>query len=117
VGPSILPVFLLDEGARGEDTTFVIHRGVISRGAPPFLKERVGCSFLLMPRNLKRHYGKGDLHFIPFGYFKRRPLLGTARARNLFVKVMGELRERYGFMLIGYVLMPEHVHLLMSEPK
>ena len=41
----------------------------------------------------------------------------TARARNLFVKVMGEVRERYGFMLVGYVLMPEHVHLLMSEPK
>jgi REP-associated tyrosine transposase len=33
------------------------------------------------------------------------------------VKVMGELREQYWFMLIGYVLMPEHVHLLVSEPK
>jgi putative transposase len=70
-----------------------------------------------MPRNLKRHYGKGDLHFVTFSCFERRPLLGTARARNLFVKVMGELRERYGFKLIGYVLMPEHVHLLVSEPK
>jgi putative transposase len=70
-----------------------------------------------MPRNLKRHYGKGDRHFITFSCFERRPLLGTARARNFVVKVMGELRERYWFMLIGYVLMPEHVHLLVSEPK
>jgi len=70
-----------------------------------------------MPRNLRRHYGKGDLHFITFSCYERRPLLETARARNLFVKVMGEVRERYGFMLVGYVLMPEHVHLLMSEPK
>ena len=43
--------------------------------------------------------------------------MGSVRARNLFVKVMGEVRERYGFLLVGYVLMPEHVHLLMSEPK
>jgi putative transposase len=70
-----------------------------------------------MPRNLRRHYGKGDLHFITFSCYERRPHLGTIRARNLFVKVMGEVRERYGFLLVGYVLMPEHVHLLMSEPK
>jgi putative transposase len=70
-----------------------------------------------MPRKLKRHYGKGDLHFITFSCYERRALLGTVRARNLFVKVMGEVRERYGFLLVGYVLMPEHVHLLMSEPK
>ena len=43
--------------------------------------------------------------------------MGTARARNLFVNVMGEVRVRYGFMLVGYVLPPEHVHLLVSEPK
>jgi putative transposase len=70
-----------------------------------------------MPRNLKRHYGKGDLHFITFSCYERRPLLGTVRARNLFVRVMGEVRERHGFSLVGYVLMPEHVHLLISEPK
>ncbi|MHB8501757.1 MAG: REP-associated tyrosine transposase [Candidatus Acidiferrales bacterium] len=70
-----------------------------------------------MPRNLKRHYGNGELHFITFSCYERRPLLGTVRARNLFVKVMGEVRERYGFFLVGYVLMPEHVHLLIGEPK
>jgi putative transposase len=73
--------------------------------------------FSLMPRNLKRHYGKGDLHFITFSCYERRPLLGTVRARNLFVKVLGEVRDKYGFLLVGYVLMPEHVHLLVSEQK
>ena len=43
--------------------------------------------------------------------------MGTVRARNLFVKMLGEVRERYAFLLVGYVLMPEHVHLLMNEPK
>ena len=28
----------------------------------------------------------------------------------------GEVRDRYGFSLVGYVVMPEHIHLLMSEP-
>jgi putative transposase len=70
-----------------------------------------------MPRNLKRHYGKGDLHFITFSCFERRPLLGSVRSRNLFLKMLGEVRDAYGFSLVGYVLMPEHVHLLISEPK
>jgi REP element-mobilizing transposase RayT len=33
------------------------------------------------------------------------------------VKILNEVRCRYGFRLIGYVVMPEHVHLLLSEPK
>jgi putative transposase len=70
-----------------------------------------------MPRGLKHIYGRGHLHFLTFSCYKRLPLLGTVRARNLFVKVLGEIRERYGFLLVGYVVMPEHVHLLVGEPK
>ncbi|MFZ0969600.1 MAG: transposase, partial [Candidatus Acidiferrales bacterium] len=43
--------------------------------------------------------------------------LGRIRTRNLFVVVLGEVRRRYEFRLVGFVVMPEHVHLLMSEPK
>lgn len=68
-----------------------------------------------MPRNLKRYYGRGDLHFITFSCYRRLPLLKTVRARNLFVRTLGTIRDRYGFLLVGYVVMPEHVHLLMSE--
>ena len=70
-----------------------------------------------MPRRLKRYYGHGDLHFITFSCFRRLPLLGTVRARNLFVKMLGEVRARYDFLQVGYVVMPEHVHLLIGEPK
>lgn len=65
---------------------------------------------------LKRHYGQGDLHFITFSCYRRRALLGTSRARDRFVEILEELRRRHGFRLIGYVVMPEHVHLLLSEP-
>ncbi len=27
------------------------------------------------------------------------------------------VRRRYGFVVVGYVIMPEHVHLLLSEPE
>ena len=69
-----------------------------------------------MKHKLKRYYGRKDLHFITFSCYQRKPLLGSARARNLFLKVLAEVRRRYGFLLIGYVLMPEHVHLLIGEP-
>ena len=69
-----------------------------------------------MRNPLKRRYGQGDLHFITFSCVRRRPLLGTPDARSCFVHILNEVRLRYEFCLIGYVVMPEHVHLLVSEP-
>jgi REP-associated tyrosine transposase len=68
-----------------------------------------------MPAGLKRYYGKGDLHFITFSCYRRLPLLKTVRARDIFVKELGKVRDEMGFRLLGFVVMPEHVHLLMSE--
>jgi len=45
------------------------------------------------------------------------PFLRSVRAKNTSVQILGEVRDRYGFSLVGYVVMPEHIHLLMSEPK
>ena len=81
----------------------------------------LGLAFLAlvfpMPSGLKRYYGKADLHFITFSCYRRLPLLKTARARDLFVLELGKVRDAMGFRLVGYVVMPEHVHLLISEPK
>jgi len=70
-----------------------------------------------MPAGLKRYYGKGHLHFITFSCYRRLPLLKAVRARDLFVKELAKVRDELGFELIGYVVMPEHVHLLVSEPR
>jgi putative transposase len=70
-----------------------------------------------MRNKLKRYYGQGHLHFITFSCYRRLPLLGNRRARDRFVKILGEVREQYRFRLVGYVVMPEHVHLLISEPN
>jgi putative transposase len=68
-----------------------------------------------MPKGLKRRYGQGHLHFITCSCYRRLPLLASVRAKNLLVKILGEVRDRYGFSLVGYVVMPEHIHLLISE--
>jgi putative transposase len=62
-------------------------------------------------------YGQKHLHFITCSRYRRRPLLGTARRRDAFLRILTEVRERYQFCVVGYVVMPEHVHLLISEPK
>ncbi len=69
-----------------------------------------------MTIGLRRVYGFGHLHFITFSCYRRLPLLGSARARNVFVQALGRVRDEYSFKLAGYVVMPEHVHLLVSEP-
>lgn len=69
-----------------------------------------------MPTGLRRYYGQGRLHFITFSCYRRLPLLKNARARDVFARELARVRDELGFRLIGYVVMPEHVHLLMSEP-
>ncbi|MBI2678382.1 MAG: transposase, partial [Candidatus Koribacter versatilis] len=70
-----------------------------------------------MPDGLKRYYGGDDLHFITFSCYRRRPLLATPRRRDAFLRVLDQVRTRYKFVVVGYVVMPEHVHLLVSEPQ
>ena len=70
-----------------------------------------------MPWGLKRYYGTGSAHFITWSCYRRRPLLDTERARDLLLAVLELMRERYRFGVVGYVVMPEHVHLLVSEPQ
>ena len=70
-----------------------------------------------MPNRLHRFYGAGYAHFITTSCYRRLPLLGTPRNRDLFLRVLEQVRRRYHFAVLGYVVMPEHVHLLISEPE
>ena len=70
-----------------------------------------------MSVHLKRYYGEGHLHFITFSCYRRLPLLSDALARDCFLRTLEQVRRKYDFVIVGYVVMPEHVHLLMSEPE
>ena len=68
-----------------------------------------------MPKNLKRYVSRGDLHFITFTCYQRRALLGSVRTRNLAVKILGEVLNHFGIALLGCVIIPDRVHVLISE--
>jgi putative transposase len=70
-----------------------------------------------MTEGLIRYQQAGDLHFVTFSCHGRQPYLETEAARDLFEQSLESMRLRYDFFLTGYVVMPEHVHLLISEPE
>ena len=70
-----------------------------------------------MVEGLERRQEEGDLHFVTFSCYHRLGLLDSAAARDLFEDALQKAHLRYRFGVIGYVVMPEHVHLLVSEPR
>jgi putative transposase len=70
-----------------------------------------------VPRGLYRFQQSGDVHFVTFSGYRRAPLLTTPQARDIFEQTLEQVRKWYGVYIIGYVVMPEHVHLLMTEPE
>ena len=70
-----------------------------------------------MPKKLKRFYEFPHLHFITFSCHRRLPLLAKARRRDALLRIIEEVRHRYRFPVLGYVVMPEHVHLLIGLPE
>jgi putative transposase len=70
-----------------------------------------------VPTGLRRIHGGGNLHFITTSCYRREPLLGSARARDVFLEILEQVRKSYGCEVIGFVVMPEHIHILISEPK
>lgn len=70
-----------------------------------------------MPWGLRRFQENRDLHFLTFSCYKRRPNLGAPKARDVCLCALERVRQTYDLYVYGYVVMPEHVHLLVSEPE
>ncbi|MGB7547402.1 MAG: transposase [Terracidiphilus sp.] len=70
-----------------------------------------------MPARLERFQNAGDLHFLTFSCHDRLPYLASAPVCDLFERALETMRRRYVFFVFGYVVMPEHVYLLISEPR
>ncbi len=69
-----------------------------------------------MPYGLRRFQRAEALHFITFSCFRRLPLLEAPEPKDLFEVVLEHTRARHQARVYAYVLMPEHVHLLINEP-
>lgn len=70
-----------------------------------------------MPSRLKRYQHAGSHHFLTFSCYRRLPLLHSREAKETFEHELERARRWYRFQVFGYVVMPEHVHLLVSEPE
>ncbi|MCK4485937.1 MAG: transposase [Desulfobacterales bacterium] len=55
----------------------------------------------------------GHAHFLTFSCYQQLPLLSRERTRRWFIEAVGDARERHGFALLAYVIMPEHIHLIV----
>src|SRR5436190_17039344 len=69
-----------------------------------------------MPRGLRRLQESGESHFVTFSCYHRQPYFASSEVFDLFVHCLEDMRRRFELGVYGYVVMPEHVHLLVSEP-
>ena len=54
-----------------------------------------------------------DTRFLTFGCYRRLPLLQTDWAKDAVVSYLAHTKTRLGYQLFAYVVMPDHVHLLL----
>lgn len=67
-----------------------------------------------MYRKRFRRIESGTARFITFSTYRRLPLFTHDAIKDLFATSLASARERDGFALYAWVVMPEHVHLLMQ---
>jgi putative transposase len=68
-----------------------------------------------VPSHLRRYQHFGCDHFLTFSCYRRLALLNTDHAKQTFEHTLDDVRRWYGLYIFGYVIMPEHVHLLVSN--
>ena len=75
------------------------------------------CYPLRMPWSLKRYQESKQSHFLTFSCHGRQQKFQGPCLCDLFVRCLEQTRVRFGMRVYGFVVMPEHVHLLVSEPE
>jgi len=69
-----------------------------------------------MPSRLKRFHASEQSHFITFCSWHRRKVLSDPGSKSTFEAGLERVRCDFQLRVYGYVVMPEHVHILLSEP-
>lgn len=55
----------------------------------------------------------GHAHELTFSCYRRLPLLSRDRTRQWLIDALSHVRETHSVALLAYVVMPEHVHVLL----
>jgi putative transposase len=64
-------------------------------------------------KGMRRQEGAFDVRFMTFSCYRRLPLLDHPGIMDLFVQRMADAKQRLGFFLFAWVIMPEHVHVIL----
>jgi putative transposase len=70
-----------------------------------------------MPWGLTRFHRSGQSHFVTFCCYHRHRLFIADASCRIFESALERVRRSYRLYVYGYVVMPEHVHILLSEPR
>src|SRR6266571_698067 len=54
-------------------------------------------------------------HYVTLVTYNRVPVFRSERACEIFVSTLSEVRQRNPYKLIGYVIMPDHVHAIINR--
>jgi REP element-mobilizing transposase RayT len=73
------------------------------------------CQALAMPSGLRHFQQTRRSHFVTFSCYRRQPNSRFPESYDLFAQTLEDMRRL--FSMCVYVVMPEHVHLLVSEPS
>jgi len=68
-------------------------------------------------KTLKHFNIPGHIHELTFSCFEKKNLLVSDQICHLFIESLENARGKHTFRLIAYVIMPDHVHLLISPLK
>lgn len=69
-----------------------------------------------MPKRQRSVLGKGELHLITSTCFLHQEKLGLEKHRDLLCQLLEQLRAKFNFKIVGYVILPASFQVLMSEP-
>jgi putative transposase len=70
-----------------------------------------------MPSRLQRFQNTDQSHFVTFSCYHHQPRFTTNASRQIFESALERVRTNFGVRVYGYVVMTNHVHLLVSEPE
>ena len=65
-----------------------------------------------------RHYDNlNTARFVTFNCYRNLPSLTDRRAIEIVIRHIDIARRKHNFKLFGYVIMPEHIHLVLLPPE
>jgi putative transposase len=70
-----------------------------------------------VPSSLHRFEHSGQTHFVTFSCYHQRHLFAETASKQTFELALERVRKAFDLDIYGYVVMPNHVHLLIAEPR